>query len=771
MNLQEYELIKSYTYDEYCDYLVNKYGPATGPYFTDTFWTKMKKPKQPVQNKSVVRTKEGLFLHHKQENHVASLSSPEVAVKHDYELQSAENLVPCDYLEHLFLHILICENPQPFEGEHVGANGTLTWILPTLVSYFEKKHIPLEWQIPAFNRIENDRAVYDALIDRFIHSKDIQEKCNVTEEELRNLVSDRLIFSHNEIVMNQLEDFLQNDNKALVDLGTGLGKTTTAIQYAIDHQCNCLVLCPSGIIKDGWKKSDMTLNQRSGNTLDVMSYQAFTNQHLNMDLTQYDLLICDEAHHCRGPQWGKGVRYVIENKLLKVIGLTATPADVAESIFGGNVCKGLTVVEGIEQGIIHPISYVGAYYDTDSLLDEVKNFQDQELIGQLNLAINNTPTLKDIILKNMPAGPRKCIIFTQSIEAMDQAIEILKDIYPNDEYRKIHSKMDSEDIKNNKEWFEHTATGFLCAVNMISEGAHYRGVNTVFMFRKTKSELLFQQQIGRIITLAKFDNPHAILFDLVNNANSVEVSKPLKLSIGKRKEILEQEKNFNESEQIIIKDYCAEINEILKRINEVKYLWTEEEMLILREYYPLEGQKVYQRLPGRSAAACKRQALKIGLNSLNQALPWSIDEINIMQEYYTNNFDKCIHLLPYRNKSAIYKKAESLGLKRNIQGNQFGYWSPEENEILKSFYPIEGLLVQYRLTNKSDNAILQQAHKLGLKSDRCKKPVRCIETQIVYPSVRDASRQLGVDRKGISYCCQNKPGYKTAGGYHWEYVD
>ena len=112
MNLQEYELIKDYTYEQYCDYLVNKYGPATGPYFTDTFWTKTQKPKQPVQNKNVVRTKEGLFLHHKQENHIASLSSPEIAAKHDYELQSAENLVPCDYLEHLFLHILICENPS-----------------------------------------------------------------------------------------------------------------------------------------------------------------------------------------------------------------------------------------------------------------------------------------------------------------------------------------------------------------------------------------------------------------------------------------------------------------------------------------------------------------------------------------------------------------------------------------------------------------------------------------------------------------------------------
>lgn len=594
MTLQEYQQIENYSYEEYCDYLINKYGAATEPYFTETYWTKTtNKPKQPVPTKAR-RTKEGLFLHHRQENHVASLSSPEIAAKHSYEMQSAENLVPCDYLEHLLLHIMICEDPQPLEGEYVGANGTLTWILPALVSYFEKKHIPLEWQLPCFERIENDKETYEALIDRFIHSELIQENCNVTEEELKNLVSDRLVFNHNEIVMEQLEDFLSRDTKALVDLGTGLGKTTTALQYAIDHNCNCLALCPQNIIKDGWKKAAMTLSQRIGKKLDVMSYVAFADKCQTIDWSQYDLVICDEAHHCRGAVWGKGVRYVIENKLVKVIGLTATPADVADTIFGGNLCKGLSVVEGIEQGIIHPISYVGAYYDTTDVLKEVEEFGDQELLGQLNLALNNTPTLKHIIQSNMPTGPRKSIIFTQSIEAMDQAIEILRDIYPDGEYRKLHSKMSEQEIAENKKWFEETREGFLCAVNMISEGAHYRGVNTIFMFRRTKSELLFQQQVGRIITLSKFDNPNAILFDLVNNANGVEVSKPLKVSIGKRKQFLEQEKNFAESEQIIIKDYTTEIVEILNQIasqNEQYAKWESWEDEIILKYYPTEGAK------------------------------------------------------------------------------------------------------------------------------------------------------------------------------------
>ena len=76
-------------------------------------------------------------------------------------------------------------------------------------------------------------------------------------------------------------------------------------------------------------------------------------------------------------------------------------------------------------------------------------------------------------------------------------------------------------IEENREWFENTDEGYLLAVNMISEGAHYRGVNTLIMFRKTQSYLVYTQQLGRIITLMKDENPNAIVFDLVNNVENI----------------------------------------------------------------------------------------------------------------------------------------------------------------------------------------------------------------------------------------------------------
>ena len=44
--------------------------------------------------------------------------------------------------------------------------------------------------------------------------------------------------------------------------------------------------------------------------------------------------------------------------------------------------------------------------------------------------------------------------------------------------------------------------------------------------------------------------------------------------------------------------------------------------------------------------------------------------------------------------------------------------------------------------------------------------VKCIETGIIYSSIKNAGETLNIDPSGISCCCRGKQ--KTAGGYHWE---
>ena len=49
------------------------------------------------------------------------------------------------------------------------------------------------------------------------------------------------------------------------------------------------------------------------------------------------------------------------------------------------------------------------------------------------------------------------------------------------------------------------------------------------------------------------------------------------------------------------------------------------------------------------------------------------------------------------------------------------------------------------------------------------KRVMCIETQVIYETTRQAERETGINHGNICQCC--KGNLKTAGGYHWKFMD
>ena len=159
MNLQEYESVKNYTYLEYCNYLQQKYGIGLCDYMTKT-WNK---------NKKISRTKDGLYAHHKYEDHAILLSNPEYAKRNPFEWQLRENIVYCNLLEHLFLHILICENPSKNKNnnEKVGFGGVVNFIVPELNDVYSGWSSNQAWQINCHNIIINNKDVYMLLLKRF----------------------------------------------------------------------------------------------------------------------------------------------------------------------------------------------------------------------------------------------------------------------------------------------------------------------------------------------------------------------------------------------------------------------------------------------------------------------------------------------------------------------------------------------------------------------------------------------------------------------------
>ena len=91
----------------------------------------------------------------------------------------------------------------------------------------------------------------------------------------------------------------------------------------------------------------------------------------------------------------------------------------------------------------------------------------------------------------------------------------------------------------------------------------------------------------------------------------------------------------------------------------------------------------------------------------------------------------------------------------------------DENKVNNVFSNLEWCTARYNSNYGTRNKRLSETKTNNTYNT---KPVLCVETGTIYPSVREAARQTNIPNTHISACCLNKPHYKTAGGYHWKYV-
>ena len=171
MNMKEYLQVKDYTYLEYCDYLQKKYGIGLSDYMTKS-WNK---------NPKCTRTKDGLLAHHKMENTMIMLSAKEVAMICPFKWQSKENIVYCDYLEHLLLHILICKYPSPskIKGVDVGIGGVVNFLVPELNDLYSGRETSQKWRKTCHDKVANDKDVYMALLKQFVDNEKDRSDLNI----------------------------------------------------------------------------------------------------------------------------------------------------------------------------------------------------------------------------------------------------------------------------------------------------------------------------------------------------------------------------------------------------------------------------------------------------------------------------------------------------------------------------------------------------------------------------------------------------------------
>lgn len=123
--MTEIENLLTLTYDECCNYLKNKYGEIKDSYFCNETCK--------TRKQSIKRTKEGLYIHHIDEDKYPNLSNKKVAINSPFSCQNGDRLVYCNILEHLLLHIKIFEYPNPNRvSDDVSVVGTYCYLIPEL---------------------------------------------------------------------------------------------------------------------------------------------------------------------------------------------------------------------------------------------------------------------------------------------------------------------------------------------------------------------------------------------------------------------------------------------------------------------------------------------------------------------------------------------------------------------------------------------------------------------------------------------------------------
>lgn len=804
MTLEEYNIVKGLSYNDYLIYLKNKYGSV------------------PYRYGNKKNHKIGLFIHHDKEYEVPSLSHSDMRKEYS-EYQVPEFLTYCDYLEHLLLHIMIGRETNP--ELNLGLNGPCKYILPAIINYYKDHIMNPKLDVEYYTTLDRNKDVFDLLLAEY--------------NELVKSID--VVMDKNKTLYLQAENLLDTVGRALIVLGTGLGKTTTALQYIKSHQVKALVIGPNNLIKEGWNKY--------AGWVDTITYAGFAHKYITINFKQYGLVILDEVHHAGfnaelglgAKVWGQAIQHLIDNNI-KVLGLTATPDRtdgimLGETLFKDCTCIGRTLEDAIDNNDIHPFSYITSIYDTDGITEELKSLgwhnktgdpEFAKLEGQIDLVLNRLPSVKKIFEDNMPKNKRKGIIFIQDIEEADKAMAIFLDAFPNAEFRKLHSSMSKQEIKDNRKWFEDTDEGYLIAVNMISEGAHYKGVNTIIMFRKTESYVLFSQQIGRIVTLVKDEDPKAIVFDLVNNINTIKYNDRVKSQNKPRldKEIRKALKRSKaaKSEQIIVKDYAQDICERLYALKEYcdnsweeweisilksnyasigpigclqqinafwdskydkavnKYrtytailsrakilglkfeaaYWSEGDIKILYENYSkLNGAEICAKLLNKPKSSIQKMAARC---KLQQGRVWTTETIEILKQYYPIEGKYCYKRIHGATQAATQAQAHLLGLHAPIT-----IWTEEEDLLIKQYYPTEGTAALNRLPGRTMEQLVNHVRHLGIKkiiTGRTAKVVLCVETGEIFKSIKEAATKYKTS--GIYNAIINNG---TSAGYHWKYIE
>lgn len=517
---------------------------------------------------------------------------------------------------------------------------------------------------------------------------------------------------HNIPVYRKLEAKMKEVHRCALVAATGTGKSYITARYVCDYdlQTETLILVPNRAVMKTWK-----------NLLpdtDIMTYQGMMLKRPNFSM--YKLIICDEMHHLGADNWGEVFRELATHPEQKILGLTATPIrylndnrNMVTEFFDGNLVEGVQLSEAIRDEILPSFEYITALYDVPKR-KKSKDTTTEKLYTKLDL-MSNEYSFRKILEKHLEPKPFpqiKAVVFVPSVAEIDEIRDICKEAFPKALHLAACSKYKDEENQEAYQVFEEDTffDTFLYVVDILNEGRHLKGANVEIMFRRTRSPIVYLQQLGRILDSGN-KSIRVKVFDFVANHTNMREYTDLKKNtvtwindgIGKS------------DRQIIQYDYAMKELELLEKIRVLESgYWTKEEDELMFQYYKEKGADyLHKILPDRSKVAIISHAKILGLAKVKEKYPDGF--LEDLKTYYgkEDGWDILLEKYPQYSKAFITNVANRNGLTTRSRSES---WSLEEDNILKEngTLPIKELMEL--LPKRSKASITGRKHLLGITS-------------------------------------------------------
>lgn len=604
---------------------------------------------------------------------------------------------------------------------------------------------------------------------------------------------------HNMETVERILEFFENGNKCCAIQATGTGKSfliLRLLEVFNDEDKKAIVLAPNNEIIKQTQKHMKRFGLSNATFYTYQKLSRMTEEEI--EEIETDLIVCDELHRTGAATWGAKFEILVATHTnAKIFGATATALrctdgrDMAEEYFDNNRACDISLAEALVRKIIPVMpTYVSALYtfeeEYQKLYDKIENGNNtkeekEELQKELSAAkkqLEKANGVPEIIKKYITDYNGKYIVFCRDKEHLYEMKDVVTGWFRKSGYKgqifEYPYYANSTAVKRNLDEFKaNTEEGLklLFVIDKLNEGLHLDEIQGCILLRTTVSNIIYYQQIGRVIDAGTTEK--RIILDLVSNFNnlgSFNFKRELQEKIEERQEGKFKECSTDfEVDEFNVVDLIQDCVDVFSNIDSLinGFSYTEDEINIIKEYYSTLGateiQKTY--LPNRSVGSIKEKARQLGLcenkntqgnytdkddeiliknysklgrkgchkllphfseNSIKQraknlglkydANTWTDNEIEILKRSYSDGvtLDEICNLLPNRSKTSIGSMASKLG----ITTRHAVPWTREEDNIIREYYPEFGVKILPSLDGRSKDQLVRRASELGIKKGR-----------------------------------------------------